>query len=107
MGVYDGMVMKTTLGASTDLRIQNIFEVIQYFTNQTANYSFERLITDFQNLRINKNPSRKTDFDMLMSERSGANKFGVGNRYTQKLEESILDIVGYDNYKNKLGRQNV
>lgn len=91
VGVAAGLVMETTLGANTILRIENIFNSIEQHTAQTANYSFERVITSFQNLWVNNSGGS------TMSARVSADDtvFGIDNNIYNKIERSLINILKY------------
>ncbi len=91
VGVADGMTLMTTEGATTTLRIEDIFGCIENHTNQTAKYSFERVITDFQNLLVNR--ASGTDFDAVVS--GAGTKLGDDNNFKQFFEQSMVNILRY------------
>ena len=91
LGVPDGLVLETTLGATLPLRIENIFGAIQGHTTNTANYSLERLITDFQNLRVNK--TEGFDLDSLFSGKRSM--IGQNNGVFEKIEGFLVNILRY------------
>lgn len=90
-GVQDGIVTKTTLGANTPLRIENIFSTIENHTLATANYSLERLITDFQNLVVNK--ASGTTFREYLTGVNGV--FGADNSILSKIQLYFQAILRY------------
>lgn len=101
VGVADGMTLMTTEGATTTLRIEDIFGCIENHTNQTAKYSFERIITDFQNLLVNR--ASGTDFDAVVS--GAGTKLGDDNNFKQFFEKSMVNILRYTEVgENKIAK---
>ncbi len=92
VGVDRGFIMKTTLGASEDLQIENIFSVMHNHTRTVANYSFDRLNTDFQNLLVNK--AGGTSFQSLLSGEDTI--FGVDNGVERNINTMLMNIAQYN-----------
>lgn len=86
----DGMVTATTTGAKTILRIENIFSVIENNTQDTANYSFERLVTDWQNLYVNQSGGSS-----LQTKLEDGKLFGKENGIVSMIENSLLAVLQY------------
>lgn len=94
LGVAEGLIMETTTGASTALRIENVFSVIENHTRMTANYSFERFINDFQNLLENKTPGKGMSLSNLLKN-SPDSPFGNDNYFLEMFEISMQNILRY------------
>lgn len=90
---YDGMTLETTTGASTSLMIENIFGTIANSYQRTANYSYERIVTDFQNLLVNK--QGRTDFETLLSGEES--NIGSDNSFIASVESMFKNILRYGN----------
>jgi len=92
MATPDGFVMETTLGARTDLRIENIFAVIENHTRSIANYcGFNRLLYDWQNLYVNKAGGAPLQEAFTGKD----NKFGQNNDIAHMIEQAFADNLGY------------
>ena len=91
LGSDKGFILQTTLGASEDLMMENIFSVMESHTRTVANYSFERLNTDFQNLLVNK--SGGTSFQSLLNGEDTI--FGVDNGVEENLNAMLMGIAQY------------
>ena len=92
VGVDRGFILKTTLGASEDLQMENIFSVMHNHTRTVANYSFDRLNTDFQNLLVNK--AGGTSFQSLLSNEDTI--LGVDNGVEQNINTMLMNIAQYN-----------
>ena len=93
IGVATGMVTETTLGANIPLKIENIFAVMERHTVLTANYSYERLIKDWQNLLVNKVNVGKSP---LSEKFSGVdNALGTGNNFIEFFNRMFQDVLDY------------
>jgi hypothetical protein len=93
IGVATGMVTETTLGANIPLKIENIFSVMERHTVLTANYSYERLIKDWQNLLVNKVNSGKSP---LSEKFKGVdNALGTGNNFIEFFNRMFADVLDY------------
>lgn len=93
IGVASGMVTETTLGANIPLKIENIFAVMERHTVLTANYSYERLIKDWQNLLVNKVNIAKSP---LSEKFIGVdNALGTGNNFIEFFNRMFADILDY------------
>ena len=91
MATPDGFVMETTLGARTDLRIENIFAVIENHTRAIANYcGFNRLLYDWQNLYVNKAGGAPLQEAFTGKD----NKFGQNNDIAHMIEQAFADNLG-------------
>jgi hypothetical protein len=88
IGTDNGMTLETTIGSKTPLVIQNIFDVIEGSTNATANYSFERVIKDYQNLMVMKpvKGNQNTVYNVISQKQNGFSEF---------VEKSFIKIIGY------------
>lgn len=92
VGVADGLVTSTTIGARTALRMSNIFSVLEYATQSAANYQYERLITDFQNLLVNHSGGSS-----LQAQLQGeGGKFGTENNIIRAIERTFVNILRYN-----------
>ena len=91
-GQDKGFILKTTLGASQDLMMENIFSVMHSHTRTVANYSFDRLNTDFQNLLVNK--AGGTSFQSLLNGEDTI--FGIDNGVEQNLNTMLMNIAQYN-----------
>jgi hypothetical protein len=89
IGVASGMVTETTLGASTPLKIENIFSVVENHAKVTSNYSFERLIKDWQNLLVNKSDT----ISSLQRKINGV--VGKENNFIEFFNRMFADILNY------------
>jgi len=88
IAVADGFTLETTIGAATALVIQNVSSVMSGTTTATANYSYERLITDFQSLMVSKaSGSNRTYIELL-----GAVD---GRSFLVFFEKTFTDVLGY------------
>src|SRR5690554_3634122 len=94
VGVATGFVKATTEGASTPLLIENVFDVIEKHSEMVANYSFDRFIYDFENLRVNK--SSGTTFQNEITGKGS--KLGTGHGFERFFETTMRNIL---NYKDK------
>lgn len=83
----DGFTLETTLGARTPLVIQNVSSVMSGTTTAAANYSYERLITDFQSLIVSKVDKTTTYGDLL-------GKID-GSSFLLFFERTFTDVLGY------------
>ena len=92
LGMDKGFIMKTTLGASEDLMMENIFSVMHSHTRTVANYSFDSLNTDFQNLLVNK--AGGTSFQSLLNGEDTI--FGVDNGVEQNINTMLMNIAQYN-----------
>ena len=91
LGVDKGFILKTTIGAKEDLQIENILSVMQNHTRTVANYSFDRLNTDFQNLLVNK-----TGGSTFQSRLTGnTNIFGKKHGVKDNIERMLINILKY------------
>ncbi len=91
VGVDNGMIMDTTIGARESLRIENLFSVIDNHTRAVGNYSFDRLITDFQNLLVNRSGGSSFEEEL----RGAETPFGTDNGIIENLERMFLNILQY------------
>jgi hypothetical protein len=99
VGVADGLVTETTTGATTPLKIENIFGVMENHTRSTARYSYERLITDFQNLLVNKSAAGTS----LQSTITGVgNWLGDQNKFLEYFTSMFVDLLGYNDINDTL-----
>ncbi|MDA3932049.1 MAG: hypothetical protein PF513_04860 [Tenericutes bacterium] len=96
IGVEKGFIMKTTLGANEDLRIENIFSVLDSQTRASANYSFDRLNTDYQNLLVNK-IGGSTFQEALQSSKTGV--FGLDNNIEDNINQMLTNISQYSDLR--------
>ena len=90
IGVASGMVTETTLGASQPLKIENIFSVIENHVKATSNYSFDRLIKDWQNLLVNKAGKLSTP---LQAKLPGV--AGLENNFIEFFNRMFADVLNY------------
>jgi hypothetical protein len=97
VGVADGMARQTTIGASTPLKIENIFGVLENSTRHVANYSFERIITDFQNLLVNNTSG--SNLDLMLKGNDGV--FGPSNPIHESIERAFVNILKYSEKTGK------
>lgn len=87
----DSATLETKIGARTPLAIQNISSVVNGVITATSNYSFERFITDFQNLlvtTVDDGGAVSVFQDMLEGHDDGA-----FYTYFQKM---MTRVLGYD-----------
>ena len=102
LGVARGLILRTTEGANTMLDIQNIYATIDNHTRATAKYQFDRLITDYQNLLVNK--VKKGTIQAMLKESEG--KFGAnGGIIEQNINDMLGAILGYDKSYSRLLRK--
>jgi hypothetical protein len=88
IGVEDGFTLETTMGAATPLVIQNVSSVMSGTTTATANYSYERLITDFQSLMVSKAKGNNRTYAELLA--------GIdGRSFLVFFEKTFIDVLGY------------
>ena len=87
VGVADGFTLETTIGANTPLAIQNYFSVITGSTTATSKYSYERLIKDYQNLKV-------TNVDNINNFSRALNYIDQG-AFDSFFEKTFVDILGY------------
>jgi hypothetical protein len=90
VGVYTGMILGTALGATTPLMIENIFNILENHTTRAANYSLDPLITDFQNLLVNK-----AGGTTLQDQLSGESFFGKHNNIVNFINTMFKNILRY------------
>ena len=84
------------------LDIQNIYATIDNHTRATAKYQFDRLITDYQNLLVNK--VKKGTIQAMLKESEG--KFGAnGGIIEQNINDMLGAILGYDKSYSRLLRK--
>jgi hypothetical protein len=84
----DGFTLELTTGATTALAIQNVTSVMSGVTTAAANYSFERLITDFQNLSVTKGENLNSTFLEVLNQLDGGAFFKIFN-------DTFTDLLGY------------
>ena len=93
IGVPDGLVSETTIGAATFLKIENIFAVVENHVRSTAKYSYERFITDFQNILVNKTAGPTTLQDLFSME--GGAFAGQNNPFLKYFQQMMIDVLAY------------
>lgn len=86
IGTSDGMTMETTMGANTPLSIQNISSVVQGSSMAAAQYSWERMITDFQNLLVTRVDKVNSFYEILQNIDNGS--------FINFFENTFVDILG-------------
>jgi hypothetical protein len=91
-GVPDGVVTETTIGANTYLKAENIFTIIENHTRQAAKYSYERLLTDFQNILVNKAATIFTLQDRITNSSSF---LGAPNNFLDYFQAMMVAVIGY------------
>ena len=91
IGVQDGLITETTEGNTTPLKIENIFSVIENHTQNVADYSYERLITDFQNLLVNTAGGAQLESAIKGKD----NIFGDDNNIYEGIENFLLGVLKY------------
>lgn len=95
-GVAQGLVTETTLGATTPLKIENIFAVIENHSRATARYSFDRLLKDVQNLWVNKAGRGGDGLTVSTFFKGTQSVVGTGNKFWDKFMQMFIDILGYN-----------
>ena len=91
LGVDRGFVLKTTLGASETLQIENIFSVMDSHTKTVGQYSYDRLNTDWQNLLVNK--SGGNSFQELLNTEDSI--FGATNGIETNINTMLMNVAQY------------
>jgi len=92
VGAPNSLATATTLGATGALRIENIFGVVENATRMSANYSFERVISDWQNLLVNSSGGLTFGTGIL----SGSNSiFGVENNIADMIERMFMNVLQF------------
>ena len=91
LGVADGMVAELRIGANNPLRMMNLFGVIENYTQEAANYMYERLITDVQNFMVNT--SSGPTFESRL--KGTGSIFGTNNKIYEMIENSLISILRY------------
>jgi hypothetical protein len=93
LGVPDGLVAETTIGAQTFLKIENIFAILENHARSTAKYSYERFLTDWQNIIVNKATDKTTLTDIFSG--TGGNLLGKNNPFLRFFNQMMVDVLAY------------
>jgi len=91
-GTADGIVMETVLGASTYLKVENIFSIIENHTRKVAQYNYERFLTDFQNILVNKSA---TTFTLQNRITNSSSFLGAPNNFLDYFQAMMVATIGY------------
>lgn len=88
IGAADGFTLETTMGASTPLAIETVTSVMEGTTTAAANYSYERLITDFQSLSVAKVDKTNNTFSSILASLDG-------DSFQRFFTDTFTDVLGY------------
>ena len=93
IGVAEGLVSETTTGANTPLKIENIFGVLENHTRSTSRFSYQRLLKDWQNLKVNKSYFK---VPLQQTITGTGNWLGTENNFSDYFDQMFVDILGYN-----------